>query len=56
MATMLEQVLPADKLSLMAIPYTAFTPDGAEVVVAEVEEQAKKCIAYGNDVCLLQGT
>eukprot|EP01047_Picozoa_sp_COSAG01_P014235 COSAG01_NODE_689_length_14220_cov_363.812903_15_plen_29_part_01 len=29
MATMLEQVLPADKLSLMAIPYTAFTPDGA---------------------------
>jgi dihydrodipicolinate synthase/N-acetylneuraminate lyase len=56
MATMLEQVLPADKLSLMAIPYTAFTPDGAEVVVAEVEKQAKKCIAYGNDVCLLQGT
>jgi hypothetical protein len=43
-------------LSVVCIPFTAFTPDGETVLVNQVEAQAEYCVAQGNDVALLQGT
>jgi N-acetylneuraminate lyase len=53
---MLDDVLPKGKLTLMCIPYTAFTEDGSAIVMGGVQKQAEYAVAMGNDACLLQGT
>lgn len=44
------------ELSLVCIPFTAFSPDGLHVLLDEVPTQAEFCVRAGNDVALLQGT
>lgn len=52
----LEDVFPRGKLSLMCIPFTAFSPDSSSIVLSEVQKQAEFAVTMGNDACLLQGT
>jgi N-acetylneuraminate lyase len=53
---LVDKIFSAERLSLVAVPYTAFTDDGEAIVLGEVEGQARFCQEQGNDVCLLQGT